>query len=126
MKRQIKWIHNYNITLSLDCVKIKGVFIHIYTNTYTHTHTHTHIYIYNLVTNYIISCKAQSSYFYSVYAECWVMLIDLIYNCSVSPYDDIYIYTVYIYIYCIFSVNFYNEVSNHAEIVYVFGLRFER
>ena len=57
----------------------------------------------------LIGYKFRSSYFpyfYFVLSEYWA-LVDRIFNCSVSPYDDGY---------RIFSVNcsFYTEDSNHA------------
>jgi len=33
----------------------------------------------------------QSSCLYSVYPKYWMVLVDRVYNCSVSPYDDGYL-----------------------------------
>ena len=40
---------------------------------------------------YIYAAK-NSSYFYFVYAEYWVVLVDRILDCTVSPYDDGYLF----------------------------------
>jgi len=50
-----------------------------------------YIYIYlSEVTNYDVCCYAHSLYLFLVYTEFWLMLVDHIYNCSLSPYDDGY------------------------------------
>jgi hypothetical protein len=43
-----------------------------------------------------------SSYFYSVHAEYWVVLVYRVFNCYVYPYDDGY---------RIFNLNFYNKIA---------------
>ena len=39
----------------------------------------------------MVYAARHRSYFYFVYAEYWVVRVDRILNCSVSPYDDGYL-----------------------------------
>ena len=91
MKVKLKLLHN-NITFSLDCVQIKkSLYIYIYTR-FSFFNIYLYIYICVCVCVCVFSQKLWYMLLGTEYAEYCMVLVDRIYNCFVSAYDDVYLF----------------------------------